>query len=107
MPDRLLGNQPCLSSAQAQWLANAQRTCSPPVPGRPATATAERCINHLERTLVPNATWTVPRAIPSALRTTHVDSAVPYFARQTFSNAHRYRKANAKVFRGSPANSAQ
>ena len=40
MPDRLLGNQPRLSSAQAQRLANAQRTCSPPIPRRPATAAA-------------------------------------------------------------------
>ena len=40
MPDRLLGNQPRLSSAQAQRLANAQRTCSPPIPRRPTTAAA-------------------------------------------------------------------
>ena len=39
MPDRLLGNQPRISSAQAQWLANAQRMCFPPVPWRPAVAT--------------------------------------------------------------------
>ena len=39
MPDRLLGNQPRISSAQAQWLANAQRMCFPPVPRRPAAAT--------------------------------------------------------------------
>ena len=39
MRDRLLGNQPRLSSAQAQWLANAQRMCFPPVPRRPAAAT--------------------------------------------------------------------